>query len=749
MTIALGLLAAAFPASASANRNTELDTIRARWVAFLTASDQVPNAPATTAALEKLNALTDESAREQKPDGTWTADMNGQPSNNSAIWPIIYHRMRPLAQAWATPGARRYHDPATVEVLVRALNTYLPELECDAKDRPGNWWIWDIGCPMDLGNVLLIINDSLPPEMQTRAIAVLTSLLRLDGDDSATEGVYGRKLRGKNTPGPLTGQNAIWVNMARMRLGLLTHNPDLVRVTAGDVASVCARLARADHYHEGVTPDGSYLIHGPQIMWSYGAGQVGDTGLATMLLAGTSFALPPSAVSFQEDLLLDSAAWCSTQYLMHPMIIGRDWSRNGAPHANGFLLGAMMLALSEGPRHAECAALAKEWLAISDTVGGIPDAQLGLAARVKALPGEPAKPLDGCRAFPDGDYLAIQRPGWGGGIKMYSARTWPYEIVNGEGLTSLHNSDGSLFLVTKPTDWPLPVMAALDWAHLPGTTISAEQHVDKWNEPGETTFVGSIADGRSAVAAQDLKVKELHAHKSWLVFGDAIVCLGNGIVSPTPADTTVAQTPITAETTDFVVNGKPVVETGDAGISLGAETPKHWAVAGDTGYVFSRSDLPLFIRKATRARAKRVINANGSDQPLAPVTFAEIFVPHGAPKAEAPAWYAYTILPRTNARSTAIWADRPPITILRQTDNVHAAMDMRTNQGAAVFWNAGEAGDLRVDAPCIALWKSDGEKVMVTLADPTRDTRKIRVDWKGTVEKVVEVKDGRPASVTF
>ena len=291
-------------------------------------------------------------------------------------------------------------------------------------------------------------------------------------------------------------------------------------------------------------------------------------------------------------------------------------------------------------------------------------------------------------------------------------------------------------------------MAALDWNHLPGATISPAQQVDNWTKPGETTFVGSVADGRAAVAAQDLKVKELRAHKSWLVFDDAVVCLGSGIVCPTPVDTTVAQAPVGTVDTDALLDGKPLPETAADQPPPPPAGGARWALAGDAGYVFPEPGAPLLAHRTTRARSKKVVNVNGSDQLLAPVTFAELFLPHGTPAADAPGRYAYVILPGQGADAVRGWAEKPPVTILAHDETVHAARDTRDGSGAAVFWQAGETSGLRVDAPCIALWKTADGKTKVTVADPTHAARTITVGWQGQ-EKSVEVRDGRPNSAMF
>ncbi len=68
---------------------------------------------------------------------------------------------------------------------------------------------------------------------------------------------------------------------------------------------------------------------------------------------------------------------------------------------------------------------------------------------------------------------------------------------------------------------------------------------------------------------------------------------------------------------------------------------------------------------------------------------------------------------------------------------------------AAVFWEAGAVGGLRVDAPCIARWKTVDGQMTVAVAGPAHAARTINVHWQDRGERSVEVRNGRPGSVTF
>ena len=770
LLLALGLTVLFAPSLFSAENPSpaeDMARIRERWAGTLTNPD--PMDAASVAALKRLDDTAEEFARTQNADGSWGDAAQSDAKILEGVSDAFGGKVRRLSRSWATPSAKRYHDPETLERIVRALRFYLPLAKRGGIERPGNWWLWDIGTPMNMGDCLLLVADAIPPELRTESYATLTTLLRLDGPDPETGDVLGHKFRGRNAPGPLSGENAIWIDMARMRLALLTGDDKLMHASVDDLTKVFSHL-ETKPYYQGIPPDWSYLIHGPQLMWSYGSGQVQDSGMATMLLAGTRYALPTKAVAFQENLLLEGARWCTTHFRYHPMTIGRGVAHGGASRANYFLAGAVYLGLADGPRHLECAALAKRWLADAEVGedGGIPDYLLKPVKCLREMPGiEPAAPLDGCRAFVYGDYLAIQRPGWGAGVKMFSNRTWPYEIVNGEGLRSHHNSDGTLFLITKPTDWPADVWPALDWDHLPGATICPTQVTQPWQKVGETAFVGATTMGRNAVAAQDLKTQELRARKSWMVLGDVIVCLGSGIIGPEPTDTTLAQTPITKADADFVLDGKPVAEAGDSLQPRALRPGARWAVVGNSGYVLLdapasisekkkgsesvSAPVPLIAQRVTRTGNRKAIIAN-QDVPMPPVTYGELILPHGAPTATTPGSYAYAILPVATVETVSAWAQFPPVSILANSEKLHAARDTASGMSAAVFWEPGEVGGLTVDAPCIAIWsggKGAKDPVNLTMADPTQETRSIRVRWAGRGEKSVEVKDGLPTTVTF
>ena len=70
-----------------------------------------------------------------------------------------------------------------------------------------------------------------------------------------------------------------------------------------------------------------------------------------------------------------------------------------------------------------------------------------------------------------------------------------------------------------------------DWYRLPGTTTERGSYSLKPlnNQRGKTAFVGGASDGMNGVSSYQQNLLNVSANKSWLMFDNAEVALGNSI----------------------------------------------------------------------------------------------------------------------------------------------------------------------------------------------------------------------------
>ena len=127
-----------------------------------------------------------------------------------------------------------------------------------------NWWYMQIGVPQVMAPILILMGETVPPELKEQTI----------------QRVLGRSKMG------MTGQNKVWLAEIAFMKGVLANDPDLMAQAQSQIFSELHVTTQ-----EGVQPDYSFHQHGPQQQWgnyggAFGArhdpvGQTSSAGQAT------------------------------------------------------------------------------------------------------------------------------------------------------------------------------------------------------------------------------------------------------------------------------------------------------------------------------------------------------------------------------------------------------------------------------------------------------------------------------------
>lgn len=109
-------------------------------------------------------------------------------------------------------------------------------------------------------------------------------------------------------------------------------------------------------------------------------------------------------------------------------------------------------------------------------------------------------------------------------------------------------------------------------------------------------------------------------------------------------------------------------------------------------------------------------------------TFFELWIPHGTDPEDA--HYQYVLLPYIDAAGLAAFSAHPPVTILKNTEDVSAVRDESTHMTGVLFWRDGlhGAGSTSGGKACVtsdhraALLIQESKSVIsVVVADPTQE----------------------------
>lgn len=407
------------------------------------------------------------------PNGSWP-DID-YTSKERGAWEPRNHisRLLEIAKAYQTKGSKYYHKKAVSEKIHSGLNFWLEnDFICP------NWWYPEIGVPMVLAPVMILMEAELSPEQMQKGIKIL---------DRSKIG--------------MTGQNKVWQSGNVLLRNLLLKNQDTIRIAS---ASIKEELVVSTG--EGVQPDWSYHQHGPQLQFgNYGLSYVGDMIKWISILRQTPFHFDESKVEILRHYLLDGLQWVTWKNQMDISACGRQLFIDSPEQKAQSLAGDFTKMEKLDPQHSG------EYKNANDY-----------------------RNLSGNKHFWRSDFQVQRNPDYYFSVKMNSERVIGAESCNSENLQGYYMGDGATFLYQTGEEYR-NIFPFLDWKKIPGTTTMQDnKKLPVLTARGyriKSDFVGGVSDGQNGVAAMDYNRNGLSARKSWFMFNDMIVCLGAGISS--------------------------------------------------------------------------------------------------------------------------------------------------------------------------------------------------------------------------
>jgi chondroitin AC lyase len=303
----------------------------------------------------------------------------------------------------------------------------------------------------------------------------------------------------------------------------------------------------------------------------------------------------------------------------------------------------------------------------------------------------------GNRMFWCSDYMAHHRPGWFASIKMFSTRMLNSELVNNEGKKSHHLTDGAMLLYRRGTEYT-DIFPVWDWCRIPGTTAEQVDNLEKWEKggnhvKGETDFVGGVSDGVVGIAAMDLQRGKLSAKKMYVCLEDGVMCLGAGINCDSDND-------VVTEVNQCHLLGEVKKVEDLSAVSHDGVT-----------YIFPDRQNVKLSTGVQRGRWSDL--GTGSDREEGMPVF-NLAIDHGKHVKDGTYIY-FAGIGKAKTMPAQVMSNTPAVQMVKD--------DAQT---AAVFWQAGKAGNIAVDQPCAVLVRAG----QLNVSDPTErlDVVNVRVD---------------------
>ena len=630
-------------------------------------------------------------------DGTWP-HINYEDTSRTAFEHSQHlSNMVALARAYKKEGSEFYQDADVKQTIYAALDFWL---EHDFISE--NWWWNQIGTPERIGNLLLIMDEALTEEQKTRADPIVGRAnldawgARPGGDLIKIAGILGKHGLFKRDRATLN---------------------EALEAIAGEIGYAVDRGDPSDE--RGLQTDFSFHHRHDRVTstLTYGRGFASYFADWAEKVNGTAFAFPDEAVELVVDFYLDgiTKAMAFGRY-PDPGALNRGITRREAFNPRGPALPEKLLRVTSYR-------------------------QDELEALTQIRRGEKEPDLTSSQFFWHTEYYSHQRPHYFTSVRMFSSRNHSMEVpYNGEGLKNHHLADGYNFITRTGKEY-VGIFPVWDWQKIPGATVVQKPALpdpEEVQQPGQTSFVGGVANGRYGAAAFDFEspLDSLSARKSWFFFDDEFVALGAAIHSESehPVATTLNQSLLNGDVVVASASGDSVVDRGAREVSEAA-----WVHHDSTAYLFP--DLTP-VRLENRQRSGDWQEINGQTWAAAAGEVQKdvftLWINHGA--APQQARYAYIVVPEIDASEVGPYRESAAIVVLANTSEVQAVKHRALELSQIVFYEPGETViadglTLSLETPGLVMIKTAGHEVdAMTVSDPSRQLDAVKVQITSRIE---------------
>ncbi|MBN2211924.1 MAG: polysaccharide lyase 8 family protein, partial [Sedimentisphaerales bacterium] len=690
---------------------TDMDTLRANWLAFHTGATADASDPNVQASLNDLSAIAQFRRDTIAADGSWP-DLDYDELEDSDWDPQWHYRyIYWMSVAWHTPNQALYHDDSLWPAVEKALDYGYNNLLSETLNISGNWWWNEIGVPMYLGPALLLAEGKIDADIYADAKSTF----------------YARIYSAPH----MDGQNAIWSAMNHLVRALLDDDAARMALVKAEFVKQCT----VNTSGEGVKPDYSFHQHGNQLQTgAYGSGFALDVGEYLIYVTNTSYMLAESQLDVYANYILVGTAWSRYRNRYDISVRGRNITR-GDEYYNclptGPDLGELSLAQIPGWWQQSAVALAKRSFATNPDIdstlwGGTKRYRYhNVSSYIKNLQTEPtpAKLWKGYKHFNYSEHSVSRRNDWYASMRMLSNRCVSTENTNNENKKGWCLSDGVTWIYLTNNEYTTNnVMPTLDWQRLPGITVERKpRSAGEGFGYGTEAFVGGTGTDDFGVSAMkfNANASEVTALKSYFFFDDEMVCLGTDIQCPTtnPIETVVDQRRMLDGAPGVTINGTLNTDAADWEQTLSNPT---WVQANDMGYYFP-TPCNVMVSRQMQSGEWHDLTVNNFP-PLSVFTndILTLRFEHGVTPTDGQ--YAYAVIPGADTATMAAYTAQAPFAILAQDEKAHAVRDISTNAVGIVFWEAGKIGAVRTNYPCIVFYRHVGDVLTVTVSEPARTT---------------------------
>ena len=713
----------------------EYDALRAKWKEMLTGGTSFsvtdPVIAPKIAAIE-ATAQNYMNTMDVSPTRTRLWAFNGATAGEIAK--LSYRRLKEMALGYATQGTSMYGDPDFRDAILSAMAYMYANRYNETKSEGSNWWDWDIGAPIEIENIVILMYDDFTATERTNYM-------------NAIEHFASAPLSG------YTGANRVWLSYLMALRGIILE--DSGRIVAGrdGLGDVFEYVTSGDGFYR----DGSFIQHNYfSYTGGYGKDLLSDIANLMYVLDGSSWEVTDPRKSNVFRWVYDAIEPLLYKGAMMDMSRGREISRlTFQDHVVGHDMLQTLIRMSQFAPFADrlaIQAIVKYEIGADTYRSFYDDASINMVLLARQIMNDtsvvPRGELTLNKVFSGMARVVHARPGFGFAVSMSTKRVLPYEAINGENRKAWHTGDGMTYLYNGDLGqfsddfWP-----TVDPYRLPGTTAQFETQTQSSIGQGGTIAGGASLDG-FGIAAMRLQpyAQTLDAKKSWFLFDNEIVALGAGISA---SDGKVVET--TVENRKLIASGNNAFTVNGTAksTSLGwSETlaSVNWAhldgnVSGSgIGYYFPTAATLHATRKANTGTWNSLNTYVGfNDTTPRTRNYLNLWFDHGTNPSSAS--YAYVLLPNRTATQVGAYAGSPEIAVLENSEDAQAVQESGLGLTAVQFWKdqTKTVGGITSDKLASVVLKETASEIAVSVADPSQlNTGTIQIGLSATASCTIE-----------
>ena len=685
-------------------------------------------------------------------------------NNYNPVYFSEFYALHAFTMSYRTKGTKHFLKPEVKVQILAELNR-LYETKYNLSTSPENWWAVQIGMPLRLLNILVLLYDEL--ENRDMELKKWTDII-LHFQNS-----YALTSKGQ-TEG---GANLMWKCHVHFLTGILRRETQFIDKanewleTIISYASPMQMPGVGKIYDDGFYPDGSFIQH---YMFAY----TGGYGKHLLnIFCGLLYAFDGTnliTLSHKKKELFFHLIHEAYEPLIYngrfmDIARGREVSRYfGQDNMIGRFVIRSLCYVSQimpEPERTRTIAMIKEWLSKNNTGGDLMKDEFvrgeyyvspSLAEvyeRIIAVDIPTRGELIGHYNLGTVSKAVHLAKGFAFAISMYSPNMACYEYLNMESEKFWHMSDGVTYLYTADADqYNHNYYATVDMQRLPGTTVDRSPNRAKdpyytWYLPESKNvykFAGGATLGNIGTAGMQYrgqgigKDRSLEVKKSWFMLDQEIVCLGSGITSPTgnPIETIIDNKRLANNSNIITVNNETFHSDHGTKLVKTLHITGNAGESSDIGYYFPE-ELPVTILREQREgtwNTVEIIPDNKCEN-----EFATFYIEHGACPNDAS--YSYIILPCFTSEKTREYAQEPSIEILENSTSAHAIRERLNHILCVNFWNTDSymSSGVTASTQCCIIVKDETNLRKIAISDPTKDDQVIELRFDFNAKEILEM----------